>query len=228
MRVCIWPLYSQCLFCVQELGTESLGACTDFQAVPGCGIRCLVSNTENLLKRDDSDSEENQHNTLLIQISDTRAHGNDHPLIMDPQPLSECHVTASAGSHWLRTRNETQTWTLWGCVHTKHEFNYSHEEITYKDVNRGEFQLEQKISMTCSRASQSAKSLTSPVESENGREHYCSRLWVPRNVWYRYLEHRKEIWSVVVVGLLYFISMATEMLLSLKNCVYSVYTVVKM
>ncbi len=103
MRVCIW------LFCVQELGTESLGACTDFQAVPGCGIRCLVSNTENLLKRDDSDSEENQHNTLLIQISDTRAHGNDHPLIMDPQPLSECHVTASAGSHWLRTRTETQS-----------------------------------------------------------------------------------------------------------------------
>uniref|UniRef100_A0A8C2CQF3 P-type Cu(+) transporter n=1 Tax=Cyprinus carpio TaxID=7962 RepID=A0A8C2CQF3_CYPCA len=59
----------QCLFCVQELGTESLGTCTDFQAVPGCGIRCLVSNTENLLKRDDSDSEENQRNAVLIQIS---------------------------------------------------------------------------------------------------------------------------------------------------------------
>uniref|UniRef100_A0A8C2AA61 P-type Cu(+) transporter n=1 Tax=Cyprinus carpio TaxID=7962 RepID=A0A8C2AA61_CYPCA len=40
-------------YCKQELGTESLGTCTDFQAVPGCGIRCLVSNTENLLKRDD-------------------------------------------------------------------------------------------------------------------------------------------------------------------------------
>uniref|UniRef100_A0A4W5KAY7 P-type Cu(+) transporter n=1 Tax=Hucho hucho TaxID=62062 RepID=A0A4W5KAY7_9TELE len=33
-------------YCKQELGTESLGACTDFQAVPGCGIRCQVSNTE--------------------------------------------------------------------------------------------------------------------------------------------------------------------------------------
>uniref|UniRef100_A0A8C2ADT3 P-type Cu(+) transporter n=1 Tax=Cyprinus carpio TaxID=7962 RepID=A0A8C2ADT3_CYPCA len=61
-------------YCKQELGTESLGTCTDFQAVPGCGIRCLVSNTENLLKRDDSDSEENQRNAVLIQISDTRAH----------------------------------------------------------------------------------------------------------------------------------------------------------
>uniref|UniRef100_A0A673L0X4 P-type Cu(+) transporter n=1 Tax=Sinocyclocheilus rhinocerous TaxID=307959 RepID=A0A673L0X4_9TELE len=71
-------------YCKQELGTESLGTCTDFQAVPGCGIRCLVSNTENLLKKDDSDSEENQRNAVLIQIGDTRALSGDHPLIMDP------------------------------------------------------------------------------------------------------------------------------------------------
>uniref|UniRef100_A0A8D0CTK9 P-type Cu(+) transporter n=1 Tax=Sander lucioperca TaxID=283035 RepID=A0A8D0CTK9_SANLU len=38
-------------YCKQELGTESLGTCTDFQAVPGCGIRCQVSNTETLLKQ---------------------------------------------------------------------------------------------------------------------------------------------------------------------------------
>uniref|UniRef100_A0A8P4GBR1 P-type Cu(+) transporter n=1 Tax=Dicentrarchus labrax TaxID=13489 RepID=A0A8P4GBR1_DICLA len=38
-------------YCKQELGTESLGACTDFQAVPGCGIRCQVSNTETLLRQ---------------------------------------------------------------------------------------------------------------------------------------------------------------------------------
>uniref|UniRef100_A0AAY5KDC1 P-type Cu(+) transporter n=1 Tax=Esox lucius TaxID=8010 RepID=A0AAY5KDC1_ESOLU len=37
-------------YCKQELGTDSLGTCTDFQAVPGCGIRCQVSNTENLLR----------------------------------------------------------------------------------------------------------------------------------------------------------------------------------
>uniref|UniRef100_A0A673BUS0 P-type Cu(+) transporter n=1 Tax=Sphaeramia orbicularis TaxID=375764 RepID=A0A673BUS0_9TELE len=43
-------------YCKQELGTESLGTCTDFQAVPGCGIRCQVSNTESLLKQADSDS----------------------------------------------------------------------------------------------------------------------------------------------------------------------------
>uniref|UniRef100_A0A8C7FKR6 P-type Cu(+) transporter n=1 Tax=Oncorhynchus kisutch TaxID=8019 RepID=A0A8C7FKR6_ONCKI len=38
-------------YCKQELGTESLGACTDFQAVPGCGIRCQVSNTETVTWR---------------------------------------------------------------------------------------------------------------------------------------------------------------------------------
>uniref|UniRef100_A0A8C2X6F7 P-type Cu(+) transporter n=1 Tax=Cyclopterus lumpus TaxID=8103 RepID=A0A8C2X6F7_CYCLU len=60
-------------YCKQELSTESLGACTDFQAVPGCGIRCQVSNTETLLKQSDSDSEDNnQCNNVLVQISDTR------------------------------------------------------------------------------------------------------------------------------------------------------------
>uniref|UniRef100_A0AAX7TEW7 P-type Cu(+) transporter n=1 Tax=Astatotilapia calliptera TaxID=8154 RepID=A0AAX7TEW7_ASTCA len=41
-------------YCKQELGTESLGTCVDFQAVPGCGIRCQVSNTESLLKQLDT------------------------------------------------------------------------------------------------------------------------------------------------------------------------------
>ncbi|XP_056898635.1 copper-transporting ATPase 1 [Takifugu flavidus] len=74
-------------YCKQELGVESLGACTDFQAVPGCGIRCQVSNTETLLKEADSDSEDNnQRNSVLVQISDTRILSSSHPLIMDPQP----------------------------------------------------------------------------------------------------------------------------------------------
>uniref|UniRef100_A0A671KIS1 Copper-transporting ATPase 2 n=1 Tax=Sinocyclocheilus anshuiensis TaxID=1608454 RepID=A0A671KIS1_9TELE len=35
--------------CKEELGTETLGYCHDFQAVPGCGISCKVSNIEDLL-----------------------------------------------------------------------------------------------------------------------------------------------------------------------------------
>uniref|UniRef100_A0A8D1C834 Copper-transporting ATPase 2 n=1 Tax=Sus scrofa TaxID=9823 RepID=A0A8D1C834_PIG len=36
-------------YCKEELGTETLGYCTDFQAVPGCGIGCKVSNVEGVL-----------------------------------------------------------------------------------------------------------------------------------------------------------------------------------
>ncbi|MBN3303402.1 ATP7A ATPase, partial [Amia calva] len=55
-------------YCNQELGTESLGTCTDFQTVPGCGIRCQVSNTEMLLNRRTSNSEEKNLNAALVQI----------------------------------------------------------------------------------------------------------------------------------------------------------------
>ncbi|KAJ7310517.1 hypothetical protein JRQ81_007439 [Phrynocephalus forsythii] len=36
-------------YCKQELDTDTLGTCTDFQVVPGCGIRCKVTNVEALL-----------------------------------------------------------------------------------------------------------------------------------------------------------------------------------
>nr|XP_014353102.1 PREDICTED: copper-transporting ATPase 2 [Latimeria chalumnae] len=36
-------------YCKEELGTETLGYCTDFQSVPGCGIGCKVSNVEAVL-----------------------------------------------------------------------------------------------------------------------------------------------------------------------------------
>lgn len=37
--------------CGQELGSDALGYCQDFQAVPGCGISCRVSNVEHLLRQ---------------------------------------------------------------------------------------------------------------------------------------------------------------------------------
>ncbi|XP_063734174.1 copper-transporting ATPase 2 isoform X2 [Eleginops maclovinus] len=37
--------------CKEELGCDLLGYCKDFQAVPGCGISCRVSNVEHLLQQ---------------------------------------------------------------------------------------------------------------------------------------------------------------------------------
>uniref|UniRef100_A0A8C9FHB4 HMA domain-containing protein n=1 Tax=Pavo cristatus TaxID=9049 RepID=A0A8C9FHB4_PAVCR len=36
-------------YCKEELGTQSLGYCTNFQAVPGCGISCKVGGIEAVL-----------------------------------------------------------------------------------------------------------------------------------------------------------------------------------
>uniref|UniRef100_A0A8C5TVT8 P-type Cu(+) transporter n=1 Tax=Malurus cyaneus samueli TaxID=2593467 RepID=A0A8C5TVT8_9PASS len=38
-------------YCKKELNSETLGTCTDFQVVPGCGISCKVTNIEALLYR---------------------------------------------------------------------------------------------------------------------------------------------------------------------------------
>ncbi|XP_047210714.1 copper-transporting ATPase 2 isoform X2 [Girardinichthys multiradiatus] len=40
-------------YCKDELGLDVLGHCRDFQAVPGCGISCQVSNVEHLLQQSD-------------------------------------------------------------------------------------------------------------------------------------------------------------------------------
>ncbi|XP_010639631.1 copper-transporting ATPase 1 [Fukomys damarensis] len=56
-------------YCKQELDTETLGTCIDFQVVPGCGISCKVTNIEGLLHKNDWKIEENNiKNTSLIQI----------------------------------------------------------------------------------------------------------------------------------------------------------------
>ncbi|XP_072304323.1 copper-transporting ATPase 2 [Eucyclogobius newberryi] len=41
--------------CKEELGSALLGYCQDFQAVPGCGISCKVSNVEHLLQQPDQE-----------------------------------------------------------------------------------------------------------------------------------------------------------------------------
>ncbi|XP_036988092.2 copper-transporting ATPase 1 isoform X1 [Artibeus jamaicensis] len=56
-------------YCKQELATETLGTCIDFQVVPGCGISCKVTNIEGLLQKNNWKIEENNvKNASLVQI----------------------------------------------------------------------------------------------------------------------------------------------------------------
>nr|XP_060642807.1 copper-transporting ATPase 2 isoform X1 [Anolis sagrei ordinatus] len=56
-------------YCKEELGTEILGYCKDFQAVPGCGISCNVSSIEAVVG--EADRIETQQSLQLL-ISDLR------------------------------------------------------------------------------------------------------------------------------------------------------------
>ncbi|XP_054575755.1 copper-transporting ATPase 2 isoform X2 [Eptesicus fuscus] len=48
-------------YCKEELGTEALGYCMDFQAVPGCGIGCKVSSVEGTLAHSEPPSKQAPH-----------------------------------------------------------------------------------------------------------------------------------------------------------------------
>ncbi|KAG7464824.1 hypothetical protein MATL_G00169680 [Megalops atlanticus] len=96
--------------CKKELRNEVLGACTDFQAVPGCGIHCQVSNTEALQRHDDGE-ERNERNSVLVQIGDSMTGSGSHPLIMEPEPLTQVQSASYSvligNREWMR-RNGLQ------------------------------------------------------------------------------------------------------------------------
>ncbi|KAI1898361.1 hypothetical protein AGOR_G00071530 [Albula goreensis] len=94
-------------YCKQELGTEHLGTCTDFQAVPGCGIHCQVSSTEALQRQDDGDEDQ----SLLVQISESEISSSSHPLNMEPEQLTQVQLPSYkvliGNREWMR-RNGLQ------------------------------------------------------------------------------------------------------------------------
>lgn len=72
-------------YCKQELGSDVLGSCSDFQAVPGCGITCRVSNIETALKGKNAEVEQNNaRNMMLIQIDERSSGDALHPVIQEP------------------------------------------------------------------------------------------------------------------------------------------------
>lgn len=65
---------------------ETLGTCTDFQVVPGCGISCKVSNIEALLYRQNKMVEENNlKNVTLVKIEEKTDESVQPALIIDAE-----------------------------------------------------------------------------------------------------------------------------------------------
>lgn len=64
-------------YCKEELGTETLGYCTDFQAVPGCGIGCKVGSVEGILGQ--SEPSRSQQSTHLNGLGSVPAETDGSP-----------------------------------------------------------------------------------------------------------------------------------------------------
>uniref|UniRef100_A0A8C3TDB4 Copper-transporting ATPase 2 n=1 Tax=Chelydra serpentina TaxID=8475 RepID=A0A8C3TDB4_CHESE len=86
-------------YCKEELGTESLGYCTDFQAVPGCGISCKVRSVEAVLGQ--SEQSLNEQNAYLSSVS-TVSLGHSSSIMV---PESDAPLTYSVligNREWMR------------------------------------------------------------------------------------------------------------------------------
>ncbi|XP_005420842.1 copper-transporting ATPase 2 [Geospiza fortis] len=89
-------------YCKEELGTESLGYCTDFQAVPGCGISCKVGGVEAIL----GTAEEAPNKLDANRTGDSSAPLGDNgviPLLESQGPsASEKYSVLIGNREWMR------------------------------------------------------------------------------------------------------------------------------
>lgn len=97
-------------YCKQELDTETLGTCIDFQVVPGCGISCKVTNIEGLLHKNNWKIEENNiKNASLVQIDASNEQSStSSSMIIDAQlsnTLNTQHYKVLIGNREWIIRN---------------------------------------------------------------------------------------------------------------------------
>ncbi|KAL9867608.1 copper-transporting ATPase 2 isoform 3-T3 [Geothlypis trichas] len=89
-------------YCKEELGTESLGYCTDFQAVPGCGISCKVGGVEAIL----GTAEEAPNKLDANRTGDSSAPLGDNGVIplLEPQgpSASQKYLVLIGNREWMR------------------------------------------------------------------------------------------------------------------------------
>ncbi|NWU28468.1 ATP7A ATPase, partial [Dyaphorophyia castanea] len=96
-------------YCKKELNSETLGTCTDFQVVPGCGISCKVTNIEAVLYRKNRMVEENNvKNVTLVKIEENADESVQPALIIDaelPTAVTSQKYSVLIGNREWMTRN---------------------------------------------------------------------------------------------------------------------------
>ncbi|KFM00878.1 Copper-transporting ATPase 1, partial [Aptenodytes forsteri] len=96
-------------YCKKELDSETLGTCTDFQVVPGCGISCKVTNIEALLYRKNKTVEENNmKNVTLVKIEENTDESVQPALIIDaelPTTMTSQKYSVLIGNREWMNRN---------------------------------------------------------------------------------------------------------------------------
>ncbi|KAK2528786.1 Atp7a [Columba guinea] len=96
-------------YCKKELDSETLGTCTDFQVVPGCGISCKVTNIEALLYRKNKMVEENNiKNVTLVKIEENTDESVQPALIIDaelPTTMTSQKYSVLIGNREWMNRN---------------------------------------------------------------------------------------------------------------------------
>ncbi|KFP45771.1 Copper-transporting ATPase 2, partial [Chlamydotis macqueenii] len=100
-------------YCKEELGSQSLGYCTEFQAVPGCGISCKVGGVEAVL----GTAEEDLNKLDANGSRDSSAPMGDNTLIT----LSDSH--GPSASHTYSVLIGNREWMRRNGLHIANDVN---------------------------------------------------------------------------------------------------------
>ncbi|XP_078258995.1 copper-transporting ATPase 2-like isoform X3 [Rhinoraja longicauda] len=89
-------------YCKEELGTDVLGHCTDFQSVPGCGISCKVAKIETALKKSEqSPSKEREQSGELMQIRDSPDAVSSQITGAEGTVISQAYSVSIGNREWM-------------------------------------------------------------------------------------------------------------------------------
>ncbi|XP_045204361.2 LOW QUALITY PROTEIN: copper-transporting ATPase 1-like [Mercenaria mercenaria] len=109
------------------LKSENLGKVTDFQAVPGCGLKCSVSNLESVLQSLDMDGVNNRKNlagSLRVKI-DNVLHSN---AIEDVFQMDEINMIGAASSKPYDVLIGNREWMKRNGLHVTDEMDHTMSE----------------------------------------------------------------------------------------------------